>query len=131
MLQGDQSNAPLFIAGCGLATLAIALTQGWRHKALVGSLFLISIALGACAMTWGYFEAGQPQIAGTVSAVAGRSASWFALLVFSFGIISILDLEVESGGLGVIGAVAEKAQQRRRSVGHAHCDALTSKAAVR
>jgi hypothetical protein len=82
MLQGDQSNAPLFIAGCGLATLAIALTQGWRHKALMGSLFLISVALGACAMTWGYFEAGQPQIAGTVSAVAGRSASWVCTVGF-------------------------------------------------
>jgi hypothetical protein len=109
MLQGDQSNAPLFIAGCGLAALAIALTQGWRHKALVGSLFLISVALGTCALTWGYFEAGQPQFASKVSAVAGRSGSWFALLIVAFGMISILDV---GGGIGWFGGHREPRRKR-------------------
>jgi hypothetical protein len=67
---------------------------------LVGSLFLISVALGTCALTWGYFEAGQPQIASEVTAIADRSGSWFALLVVSFGIIAILDV---GGGMGRFG----------------------------
>src|ERR1700733_3610904 len=109
MLQGDQSNAPLFIAGCGVATLAIALTQGWRHKAFVGSLFLFSVVLGTCALTWGNFEVGVPQIASKVSAVAGHSGSWFALLIISFGIISILDL---GGGIGWFGGHREPRQKK-------------------
>jgi hypothetical protein len=90
MLQGDQSNAPLFIAGCSVAALAIALTQGRRHKAFVGSFFLFSVVLGTCALTWGNFEVGVPQIASKVSAVAGRSVSWFFLLIVAVGIISLL-----------------------------------------
>lgn len=109
MLQGDQSNAPLFIAGCCVAALAIALTQGWRHKAFVGSLFLFSVALGSCALSWGYFESGQPQIASKVSAVADRSVSWFALLIVAFGIISILDV---GGGIGWFGGHREPRRKK-------------------
>lgn len=100
MLQGDQSNAPLFIAGCGVAALAIALTQGWMHKKFVGFLFLLSVVLGSCALFWGYFEAGVPQIAGKVSTVADLSISWFVLLIVAFRAISILDL---GGGIGWFG----------------------------
>jgi hypothetical protein len=97
MLQGDQSNAPLFIAGCGVATLAIALTQGWMHKRFVGFLFLLSVILGTCALTWGNFAVGVPQIASKVSEVADQSFSWFVLLVVAFGMISILDLGAGRG----------------------------------
>jgi hypothetical protein len=104
MLQADQSNAPLFIAGCGIAALAIALTQGWRHRVLVGSLFLLSVALCSCALFWSYFEVGAPQIASKVSTVANQSTSWFFLLVIAFGVISILDL---GGGIGWFGGHRE------------------------
>jgi hypothetical protein len=100
MLQGDQSNAPLFIAGCGVAALAIALTQGWMHKEFVGFLFLLSVVLVSCALSWGYFETGVPQIASKVSTVADQSISWFVLLIVAFGAISILDV---SGGIGWFG----------------------------
>jgi hypothetical protein len=100
MLQGDQSNAPLFIAGCGVAALAIALTQGWMHKRFVGFLFLVSVVLASCALSWGYFETGVPQIASKISTVADQSISWFVLSIVAFGAISILDV---GGGIGWFG----------------------------
>jgi len=112
MLQADQSNAPLFIAGCGIAALAIALTQGWRHRVFVGSLFLLSVILCSCALFWSYFEVGAPQIASKVSAVANQSTSWFFLLVVAFGVMSILDL---GGGIGWFGGHREPRRNKPRN----------------
>jgi hypothetical protein len=109
MLQGDQSNAPLFIVGCGVAALAVALTQGWRHKAFVGFLFLLSVVLCTCALCWGYFETGTPQIAGKVSTVADQSTSWLVLLIVTCGAISILDLGGRVGWFG-----GEREPRRRK-----------------
>jgi hypothetical protein len=66
----------------------------------VGFLFLLSVVLCTCALVWGYFADGAPQIARKISDVANQSTSWFGLLIVSFGIISVLDL---GGGIGWFG----------------------------
>jgi hypothetical protein len=75
----------------------------------VGFLFLLSVVLCSCALSWGYFESGAPQIASKVSTVADQSISWFFLLIVAFGIISILDL---GGGIGWFGGHREPRRKK-------------------
>lgn len=90
MLSGDDLTIVLFLIGLaatfGLAAMSLA---GWKHKALIILLFVLTGAFVIAGVSWPWIKSFSPSAAIVVQEIANSPVSWFCVIIFGI-IIALL-----------------------------------------
>src|SRR5216684_7404835 len=96
----------LFLGSVCMFAFALAVNQaGWRHHALIGSLFALSVISGLAAIFYEPMRRDVPTFASSLEGIAGNAWAWFFL--FAALSISVLGLTIRDRIQGTLPTVRE------------------------
>lgn len=87
-MQGDNLSVFLFLASLAVTFGVAGVSQaGWRHRALIGSLFLIAGFFLVAAVSWPWVKDRVPYLRELISHLAESPVAWFAVLMLAMACV--------------------------------------------